>query len=243
MPFTLAHAAIAYPLKKIDRRLSVSGLIAGAIIPDFEYFIRMRHISSGHQLNERLLLDVLAAVLLCFIFHGLIKKPLYDNLPEKYTRFIIPAMQLNWNRHTARQGGLILVSVILGIFSHLLWDSFTHKGGLMTELISPLRYTVTINAIQFPVYFILQLLSSIAGLWILYRMIPAPATVTTIRPNLHKNSFYWPRLILVSVCLFLLRYFYWAADNSYLSLLKALIGSFLYSWIIISLLCRLTVKK
>jgi len=242
MPFTLAHAAIIYPLKKMDRRLSVSGLITGAVIPDFEYFIRMRHISSGHQWNEKLLLHFTAALLLCFLFHGLIKKPLYENLPPKLSGYLYPVIQLNWNKNFLKHTGLITLSVLLGIFSHFLWDSFTHKGALMTELLPRLQYTFSIGKTQLPVYFMLQLLSSIGGLWILFRSVPPNPVVTEKIVPTGKSSFYWPGLILISLSLFLLRFFAWADNNSYLSLLKAAIGAVLYSWIIVSLLYRL-IKK
>jgi Domain of unknown function (DUF4184) len=42
VPFTFAHPAIIIPFKKWIKPLSLTGLVAGSIAPDFEFFLKMK---------------------------------------------------------------------------------------------------------------------------------------------------------------------------------------------------------
>jgi hypothetical protein len=68
----------------------------------------------------------------------------------------------------AKRFGWILMSLLVGIFSHLLWDSFTHGRGYMVEHIAALRtFPFAQYGIYRPLYNLLQHLSSLLGLGIL----------------------------------------------------------------------------
>jgi hypothetical protein len=84
MPFTFSHPAIILPFLKSRKKnlFSATGLIVGSIIPDFEYFLTLSvERRFGHTINGIFYFDLPCALFICFIFHGLIKKPLLNNLP------------------------------------------------------------------------------------------------------------------------------------------------------------------
>ena len=57
MPFTIAHAAAALPLRKT--RLVLSALVIGTMVPDLQYFLRMAPDDRyGHSLRGALLLSL-----------------------------------------------------------------------------------------------------------------------------------------------------------------------------------------
>lgn len=60
-----------------------------------------------------------------------------------------------------------MISLLIGICTHLLWDSFTHEHGYFVSIFSPLRTTITLFEIQIPFYRFLQHSSSLVGATIL----------------------------------------------------------------------------
>ena len=88
MPFTFSHPAIILPLTYLPRRwFSLTGLIIGSLTPDFEYFIRMTPYSLySHTLSGLFWFDIPLGLLLCFIFHNLVRDSLCSNLPTEIGR-------------------------------------------------------------------------------------------------------------------------------------------------------------
>jgi preprotein translocase subunit SecG len=63
---------------------------------------------------------------------------------------------------------VVLGSILLGVLSHVLWDSFTHDGGWAVERLQVLRHPIYLPLTGArPLHKILQLLSSLLGtLWL-----------------------------------------------------------------------------
>ncbi len=125
MPFTFSHPAIVLPLKNIfGKWVSLTGLIIGSLTPDFEYFIRMKIQSSySHTITGTLWFNLPLGILLCFAFHNIVKRPLIENTPN----FI-------QSRMTIKQNWIIVsLSIIIGAYSHIFWDSFTHSNTFFTN--------------------------------------------------------------------------------------------------------------
>lgn len=125
MPFTPAHAAAALPF--LRSRLVRSALIVGTLAPDFEYFLRMAPGGGfGHTFAGAFLLSLPLALAVLWIFHALIKAPLVQLFPDGIRLRLAPQMG------PFRFGGparfmLIVVSALIGIATHITWDSFTHS--------------------------------------------------------------------------------------------------------------------
>ena len=63
---------------------------------------------------------------------------------------------------------MILLSLLLGAFSHILWDSFTHQTGWFVQRVSWLHEPLlTVGSTPFRGHYLLQQFSTIAGAGIL----------------------------------------------------------------------------
>lgn len=175
MPFTFAHPAIILPLDNLKTRwFSLTGLIAGAVVPDFEYFIRM-HISSiySHTIAGLFWFDIPLSVLLAFLFHNIVRNNLFDNLSAVLSKRLSPYKTFNWNSYFKKHWPVVLLSVFIGACSHLFLDAFTHPAGYFVRLL-PGMFNKTIVA-AVPFYKILQhSFTLISALYIIYyfRRIP-----------------------------------------------------------------------
>ncbi|WP_068775913.1 DUF4184 family protein [Paenibacillus sp. FJAT-26967] len=163
MPFTFAHPLYAGPLKLIfPRYLSLTGLILGSMSPDFEYFIALEPYQLiGHSLAGLFLQAIPLSILLAFVFHHILKIPLVDHLPataqiENKARGLLR----DWKLNSLRKWIVFLLSVIIGFYSHVLLDAFTHLSGWFVSRVGILQSTI----MNVPLYKILQHILSIAGL-------------------------------------------------------------------------------
>ncbi|GAA4004149.1 DUF4184 family protein [Allokutzneria multivorans] len=127
MPFTLSHPAAVLPL--LRGPFVPAGLVAGAVVPDLPYFLGALGVSStsaqdwyGPLLPNAtqthslwgLLIDLPFALGLVAVF-WLLRAPITALLPAG---MCLPEPR---SRHV----GWLLVSVLIGVASHLLWDALT----------------------------------------------------------------------------------------------------------------------
>ena len=165
MPFTAAHPAAILPFRK---RFIFSALVVGAIAPDLHYFVGVdHHFQATHTIAGAFYICLPSALAVLWLFQRVLKLPLISLAPERLqsrlARFAEP-----FRFGPAKRFIWILISLLLGIFSHLLWDSFTHGGGYMAQHIAALR-TVPFARYEIyrPLYNLLQHLSSLLGVGIL----------------------------------------------------------------------------
>lgn len=194
MPFTFCHPAIILPLTK-SKKLSTSALIIGSTAPDFEYFIRMDLIRThSHDFWAIFYFNLPLTIMLYLIFQLVVKTPLINNLPK----FLF----LRFNSHlqkrplfdSYRHFGWVVFSSILGIFSHLLWDSFTHQQGFFEGYLPILLNEFRLFGKDFITFQFLQTWSSIiGGLYILYFVLKMPKVYQDRTQNLIK---FW----LIAIC-------------------------------------------
>jgi Domain of unknown function (DUF4184) len=162
LPFTAAHPAAILPLR---RRLIFSALVVGAMSPDFHYFVTLGPGgTASHSLAGAFYLDLPLALIALCLFHWTLKLPLISLLPEwhqqRLMRFAAP-----FRLGPPKRFLLIAISLLIGIFSHLLWDSFTHGRGWMVHHVAFLKsMPLQQVGIYRPVYNWLQHVSTIIGL-------------------------------------------------------------------------------
>jgi hypothetical protein len=137
MPFTFSHPAIALPLSIFPKKwFSVTGLVIGSMVPDFEYFLRMRIKSLySHSPGGLFWFDLPMGLLLAFLFHLIIRNELLDNLPAFLKSRFSAFRQFNWKNYFIRNWLVVIISILSGALSHLLWDSFTHPDGYFVRTI------------------------------------------------------------------------------------------------------------
>lgn len=137
MPFTLSHPAAVLPL--LRHPFSAVALVAGAVAPDMPYFARSTPIpvsaqswyepylnaTTSHSLVGALTVSLPYALALCGLC-WVARHPVGALLS-------VPG---NGRRAAPggagaflRRGGWVLLSLLIGIATHLVWDSFTHSDG------------------------------------------------------------------------------------------------------------------
>ncbi len=125
MPFTFAHPAAVLPLA--HTRLVFSALVVGSIAPDFEYFLRLSATSNvSHTPLGALLFCLPVALVVLWIVQRFLREPLLHVLPSGMRHKLSPAPRFNFGPPS--RFVIIAVSMLVGIASHLVWDSFTHPS-------------------------------------------------------------------------------------------------------------------
>lgn len=130
MPFTFSHPAAVLPFVLLHKKwVSVTALVIGSITPDFEYFFRLEQYSFySHTWVGMFWFDLPLALLLIYLFNYLIKKELIENLPEFLNRRFSPFALEQRNLDNVKDLIIVLISLLTGILSHIIWDRVTHKS-------------------------------------------------------------------------------------------------------------------
>jgi hypothetical protein len=172
LPFTLAHPAAVVLFRRTG--LPLSALVAGALVPDFEYFIRLAPVNAySHTLAGLLFFCIPCGIIALWLWHALLKQALVQLLPECHYRRLLPYCGVFQFRPAGRFA-VIVFSVLLGAGTHLVWDSFTHYNGIVVHFFPALR--ATILSTQYgpvPIYKLFQhgstLIGMVALLWFYQR--------------------------------------------------------------------------
>ncbi|MDN3579743.1 DUF4184 family protein [Mucilaginibacter flavus] len=199
MPFTFSHPAIILPLGKLPKQwFSMTCLVIGSMVPDFEYFLRLRVESIySHTWLGLIWFDIPLGLLLAFLYQAFIKNNLIENLPAVLNR------RFSTFRGTYKDGTLFqyftvaVISISIGAVSHLVWDSFTHPHGYFVTVIPALSYVVSFGGHQLYVFKIIQHSSTIIGAIIIIAFI---ASLPQGQLKRQRNiMWFWMQVAFVSV--------------------------------------------
>ncbi len=140
MSLTISHPAAVAPFSKYG--LPLSALVIGSLTPDYAHFIPL---FSDYDLSHSML-GVFAyclswGMISLFFFHSFLKYPLLSLLPKSHQSRLSPIAK-EFPFFPARRFLLIVVSVIIGAFTHIIWDSFTHPRSFIVQHFSLLRVTL-----------------------------------------------------------------------------------------------------
>ena len=188
MPFTLAHATAALPLRRT--RLIQSAVVIGCFVPDFEYFVRLAPRSGGghtfsHTLLGLFVVDLPFGMAIYWLFHRYAKESLWAWLP-KAIRERIHLESSTSPFKSAAQSALVLASIFVGTVTHILWDSFCHTSYWPARHLRFLHYSVLFpNSIPVQIFTLFQIVSSVLGtivllIWIAYQLNRAPINAPII---------------------------------------------------------------
>ncbi|HUN72109.1 MAG TPA: DUF4184 family protein [Steroidobacteraceae bacterium] len=180
MPFTLAHPAAVLPLRRL-RLMRTVPLIIGAMAPDIPYYLPWRiakHIPpTTHTLLGTFTLDLPIGLLL-LLFIWLLRAPLAAPLGPGARDKCFIALERFGSR--PRNWALAPLSILVGTWTHLAWDSFTHADGWMVGRIPALSAPVSLFSYTGELCHVLQYASSVFGLavmaiWLMRLPQPMPA--------------------------------------------------------------------
>jgi hypothetical protein len=163
MPFTLSHAAAVIPFRRTP--FVMSALVMGCFVPDFPYLISLSpRVFYGHTFPGMFVLDLPLALLALWLFHAFVKQPMLMLLSAGFRRRIRTSVN-SFPFWPSERLSLIILSILIGTATHLLWDAFTHRTSWFYENWAFLRINVELSAIgEMPMYKLLEYVSSVFGL-------------------------------------------------------------------------------
>lgn len=216
MPFTFAHPVVVVPLKRrFSQWFNLTALVVGSMSPDFEYFLRLKtHTQISHTWIGIIIFNLPIVLIVSLLFHQVVKGPLLTHLPRPLSTSFGGAAHQRWITFTPRNVLIFLYSALIGILSHLLWDSFTHANGFFVSLIPSLAYQVNFLGLAVPVYKFLQHGSTIVGLLLLVCFLKACPKRTEFSliheiVSSTQKACYWSMVVITALALSVIRLTMW----------------------------------
>jgi hypothetical protein len=199
MPFTLAHPAAVLPLRR-SRFLHIVPLIIGSVVPDAPYYLPTR--------AARMLIDthtLYGSFAICLPW-GMAVLILTLMLRHPLTALLSPRARWKCLRSieefTERpfHWPVAFLSILIGSWTHIAWDSFTHQSGWTTARVPMLSAPVSIFGWDTETSHLLQYVSSalgllVMGIWFAARVRHVPPEVIMAEPGRSWGR----RLVLVTI--------------------------------------------
>jgi hypothetical protein len=150
VPFTGSHPAAVLPLLRTG--LPASALVIGSVAPDLPYFVPVTvggfHPPTGvggpsHTAWALVTLDPAIGLLAFAVWHGLLAAPLLDLAPAGLRARLAGRVRLGLRHRLAapRRAAAVVVALVVGATTHVLWDEFTHAGRFGTDHVPALSAT------------------------------------------------------------------------------------------------------
>ncbi len=168
MPFTLAHPAAVMPLRRI-RFLPTIALVLGSLLPDATYYLPSRAHAEVwfdlHSLSGSIKFGIPVGMLL-LAFVVFLRGPLTALLPERARWLAMREADAFVQRPVSWL--LAIPALLIGAWTHILWDGITHSGSWIARRIDALNAPVNVlDLYTGPLTHVLQYVSSVMGLLII----------------------------------------------------------------------------
>jgi hypothetical protein len=198
--FTLAHpAAVINFTKKHRSYINNAAMILGTMAPDFEYFIYFKPIGViGHSIKGFLLINLPLVALLYLIFYKVVKNDFISNLPRGINQHLYGLYNDQIKLTSFKELITFSYSSFIGMATHVVWDSFTHKSGYIVNRIDLLSN----NILNIPIYKYLQHGSTIVGFMIIIGHILRLEKGEVYNYNRDEKTKYWLQVLLISISIF-----------------------------------------
>jgi len=140
MPFTPSHAVLALPF--IRTPLVPAAIAIGAMTPDLPLFVRMLPLPYSRTHDLAWLPATIALAFVLLLVWRCVLRPAVRELSPRWLSARLPAewdapASSAWRQSvgiprpgsfSGRALALTLVSLVIGVLSHIAWDLFTHEG-------------------------------------------------------------------------------------------------------------------
>lgn len=243
MPFTLAHPAIVLPLLRINKKwFSLTGLFLGAMSPDLEYFVRMKvGAVYSHQLEKIPFVELPLALSFAFLFHLFVRNILIENLPSFFKSRTIKFLNFDWLNHFREHYLVIVLSVLIGAYSHIFLDAFTHEWGYFVKLFPILKTVLIHQPVEIALFKFLQHFSTLVGLIVIfYGFYHWPKNSFE---NERFNYKFWLKMLFLSLIIFSIRFFIRPDEFLIGNIIVTSMMSTFISLIVFGMLRKLNLKK
>jgi hypothetical protein len=221
MPFTFAHPAAILPLRR-SRFLQTVPLIIGSLVPDVPYFLPTRFgralFPDTHSLYGSIFICLPMGMAL-LILTVLLREPLTVLLGARVRWICLRSI----DRFTARplHWPIALLSILIGSWTHIAWDSFTHQTGWTATRVAALSAPISVFGWDTATSHLLQYVSSVFGLavmaiWLRSLVMRVPAGVMENQPRPRASWLVLAVIALVSLSIGVSRaYLAWNASSYY----------------------------
>ena len=167
MPWTFAHPAAVLPLRRLWPALNLAALMIGSLAPDLGYHMDAWAFATyAHTIVGTFLVSLPTGIAFLTVFY-LARRSIWYVLPQPHRTLLAPAVA---SPIPLRPGSALAagVSLLLGSWTHIIWDGFTHEDGWAVVRIPLLRETVAvIGEHQVQAFSLLQHLSTVIGVGVL----------------------------------------------------------------------------
>jgi len=121
MPYTLSHAVVALPVSVIARgKVPLAAMVVGSMSPDFPYLFALSPTEApGHSELGVLIYCLLPSLLMLLVWYRWIEGPTLE-------LFRLPRRDWSFGKSSYL---LVVFGVLLGAYSHVLWDATSHFDG------------------------------------------------------------------------------------------------------------------
>lgn len=154
MPFTPAHAVVAIPFARTP--LPAAAIAVGAMTPDVPLFFRVGiDYWLTHDWIGAVLVDLPLALMLLLVWRVVLRPA----VPQLTPRWFAQRWPRGWSDPAAgwwetwgpraatalervRTVALLVLALLLGIATHLVWDAFTHEGRWGSDVVPALETVV-----------------------------------------------------------------------------------------------------
>ncbi len=168
MPLTCSHPAAILPFKRFTPNpLNFAALVIGSMTPDVGYFIGERHLAKlAHLPLGTIFICLPTGFILLGLFY-LVRRDLCFILPAPHRNQLTPLGQQR-PRFTFEFLLMAMIAILIGAWTHIVWDQFTHDGSFVARHFSPLRHVLFyIGSQDITVSYVLQYVSTLVGAGIL----------------------------------------------------------------------------
>lgn len=164
MPSTFTHPLAVLPFSRLcPTPLNFAALVIGSMSPDFGYYFhQFPSARFAHSFVGTFIVCLPSGLVALALFY-LLRQPLCFILPQPHRGALIPLasvqppLSVRWFLGAA-------ASILLGAWTHTIWDSFTHESAWSVMHLSFLREPLfRIHGTELPVYYVLQQVSTFAG--------------------------------------------------------------------------------
>lgn len=136
------------------------------MIPDFPLFFPVVSYWQSHDPAKVFTICLPFGVAAFVLFHMFLKIPLVSLCPrflqERIAPYATAQLEISF-----RYWLFVFVAVVIGAYTHILWDSFTHGGRWGTRVVPAVNQIVTVGGHEIAIFKLLQHGSSVGGLLIL----------------------------------------------------------------------------
>jgi len=222
MPFTVSHIVAALPLNKgigkYSKFTALSPLIIGSMTPDIAYltpFLVHQRMDS-HSLIGIYLFCIPMGLTIYFLYHLLMAPVMVSFLPRSIQNHLNPDLFIGKLPKTPAH--VLLISLVLGALTHVIWDFFTHQSGIPQHIAWMDTPLINIDGYDIMPYRVLQHLSSILGLALLFYWL---ARWYKRKKDIKSTTNYWqaPRALkTISITILMVISLIGALLNGYINL-------------------------